>query len=281
MRVPPKVVETNDLSNPVTSNSAPTTKESKVMKNDKVIALGMFRINPFKTSKEDKFVPINQARASVRTNPITVSQPRVINKKDVNSDSNGLSSTGVDITAMTRRPQPRSNTKNERVPSASKSSCIKNKEVKVEDHHRNLLLSKNKKHMSSKCNNIKLAIQNKKSEQEKPNANVSKSANQKKHKPNVKRSKKLGSKEILASPRPRKSRTCLRWLPTKRIFYICGKITTSSNTESESGTSVCDNASASNPQEPTSKGFPNSTSFLDRFTRLRRQNTCIHPVAIL
>ncbi|GJR59900.1 hypothetical protein Tco_1502062 [Tanacetum coccineum] len=61
-------------------------------------------INLFKTSKEDKFMPINKVRASVRTNPITVSQPRVIIKKDVNSDSNGSSSTGVDNTARTRRP---------------------------------------------------------------------------------------------------------------------------------------------------------------------------------
>ncbi|GJW77944.1 retrovirus-related pol polyprotein from transposon TNT 1-94 [Tanacetum coccineum] len=62
------------------------------------------------------------------------------------------------------RPQPRSNTKNDRVPSASKSSCSKNKEVDVEEHPRNLLLSKNKKHMSSECNHVKLAIRNDKSE---------------------------------------------------------------------------------------------------------------------
>ncbi|GJR57182.1 hypothetical protein Tco_1499344 [Tanacetum coccineum] len=153
-----KVVETNDLSKPVTSNSVPTPTESKVMTNDKVIAPGMFRNNPFKTSREDKFVPINKVGASVRTNSITVSQPHVINKNDFNSNSNGLSSTGVDIATKTRRPQPRSNTKNDKVPSASKSSCIKNKEVKVEEHHRNLLLSKNKKHMSFECNNVKLAI---------------------------------------------------------------------------------------------------------------------------
>ncbi|GJY75900.1 hypothetical protein Tco_0481016 [Tanacetum coccineum] len=103
-RIPPKVVETNDLSNPITSNSVPTTTESKVMTNDKVIAPGMFRINPFKTSMEDKFVPINKVRASVRTNSITISQPHVITKKDVNSNSNGLSSTGVDITTKSRRP---------------------------------------------------------------------------------------------------------------------------------------------------------------------------------
>nr|GFA62509.1 Gag-Pol polyprotein [Tanacetum cinerariifolium] len=72
---------------------------------------------------------------------------------------NGLSSTGVDNT-KTRRPQPRSNTKIDRVPSASKSTCNKNKRVEVEEHHRNLLLSKNKKHMSSVCNNIKIDSHN-------------------------------------------------------------------------------------------------------------------------
>ncbi|GJX50173.1 hypothetical protein Tco_0277018 [Tanacetum coccineum] len=153
-----KVDETNDLSNPVTSNSVPTPQESK-----NVIAPGMFRINPFKPSREEKYVP-NKVRASVRTTPITVSQPHVVTKKDVNSDSNGLSSTGVDNTAKTRRPQPRSNTKNDRVPSASKSSCNKNKEVEVEEHHRNLLLSKNKKHMSSECKHVKLDTRNDQSE---------------------------------------------------------------------------------------------------------------------
>ncbi|GKE86373.1 hypothetical protein Tco_1560115, partial [Tanacetum coccineum] len=155
-----QVGKSNDLSNLVTSNSVPTTKESKVVENDKVIAPGMFRIDPCTTSREDKFMHINKVRASVRTNPITASQPHVIPKKVVNSDSNGFSSTGVDITTKTRRPQPRSNTKNDRVPSASQSSCIKNKEVEVEEHLRNLLLYKNKIHMSYERNNVKLAIQN-------------------------------------------------------------------------------------------------------------------------
>nr|GEV01530.1 hypothetical protein [Tanacetum cinerariifolium] len=115
----PKACESHALSKPVTSNSTPTPYGSKVMKNVKVIAPGMFRINPFKPSREEKHVP-NKVRASVRINPITVSQPPVITKKVVNSDSNGLSSTGVDNT-KTRRPQPRSNTKNDRVPSASKT----------------------------------------------------------------------------------------------------------------------------------------------------------------
>nr|GEU45347.1 hypothetical protein [Tanacetum cinerariifolium] len=229
-QVPQKVDKTNDLSNPVTSNSVPTTKESKVVENNTVIAPRMFRINPFKNSREVKFVPNKPVNASVRSNPITDPQPHVITKKVFNSDSHGFSSTRVDITTKTRRPQPRSNTKNDRVPSAFKSIRIKNKEVKVEDHLRNLLLYKNKKHMSSECNNIKLAIRNDKSEiiyamckqclitenhdvcvlnyvngmnscSKKQKANVFNIANQTKHKEQIWKPKNVGSKERLASPK--------------------------------------------------------------------------------
>nr|GFC23307.1 integrase, catalytic region, zinc finger, CCHC-type, peptidase aspartic, catalytic [Tanacetum cinerariifolium] len=48
----------------------------------KVIAPGMFRINPFKTFKEEKHVP-NTVSARARTKPITVSQPHVITKKEI------------------------------------------------------------------------------------------------------------------------------------------------------------------------------------------------------
>nr|GFD06276.1 hypothetical protein [Tanacetum cinerariifolium] len=117
----------------------------------------MFRISPDKVPRKAKKVP-NTVSASARAKPITVSQPSVITEKVMNSDLNGLSSIGVDNT-KTRRPQPRSNTKNDRVPSASKSSRTKNKEAEVEKHHRNLLLSKNNKHMSSVCNNSKIDSQ--------------------------------------------------------------------------------------------------------------------------
>ncbi|GJS13905.1 hypothetical protein Tco_0408377 [Tanacetum coccineum] len=189
---------------------------------------GMFRINPFKNSRVDNVVPNKHVKESIRTKPITVSQPRVITKQDVNSNTNGLSSTEVESTAKTRRPQPRSITKNDRVPSASKSSCLKNTKVEVEKHHRNLLFSNNQKHMSSECNNIKLAIRNDKSKvicasckkclittnhdvyvfnyvngmnscDKNQSANVSNIANQKKHKENVKKSKKLGNTRDLGS----------------------------------------------------------------------------------
>ncbi|GJR34225.1 hypothetical protein Tco_1209909 [Tanacetum coccineum] len=47
----PKVGETNALSNPVTSNSVPSSRESTVVNNERVIAPGIFRINPFKANR--------------------------------------------------------------------------------------------------------------------------------------------------------------------------------------------------------------------------------------
>nr|GFB89462.1 hypothetical protein [Tanacetum cinerariifolium] len=88
----PKIGETNALSKPVTSNSVSTPQVSKGVNNDKVIAPDMFRISLDKVSREAKKVP-NTVSASSRTKPITVSQPSVITKKGMNSNSNGLSST--------------------------------------------------------------------------------------------------------------------------------------------------------------------------------------------
>nr|GEU31673.1 hypothetical protein [Tanacetum cinerariifolium] len=125
--------------------------------NHKSLELEIERLLKAVTSREEKHVP-NTVSASARTKSITISQPPVITKKDVNSDLNGLSSTRV-ANAKTRRPQPRSNTKHDKVLSASKSSRSKNKEAEVEEHHRNLLLSKNNKHISLACNNIKIDSQ--------------------------------------------------------------------------------------------------------------------------
>ncbi|GJS95489.1 hypothetical protein Tco_0802457 [Tanacetum coccineum] len=232
----------------------------------------MFRINPSKTFRVDNVMPNKPVKASIRTKPITTSQPHVISQENVNSNSNGISSTGVESNAKTRRPQPRSNIKNNRVPYEFKSSCIENKEVKVEEHHRNLLLSNNKKHMSSECNNIKLAIPNDMCNQclitanhdvcvlkyvndmnyreDKLSANFSKITNQKKPKPKVKKPKKVGSKERLDSPKPSNPRICLRWSPTGKMFNLKGKIITSSDSECQSDSSRGDNAYTSNTQEP-------------------------------
>nr|GEZ81927.1 integrase, catalytic region, zinc finger, CCHC-type, peptidase aspartic, catalytic [Tanacetum cinerariifolium] len=133
----------------------------------------------------------------------------------------------------TKRPQPRSNTKHDRVPSASKSSQSKNKEVEVEEHHRNLLLSKNNKHMSSACNNIKLDSQD------------------------------VISNVVCA----RKPRFLLRWSPTGRLFDQKGNIVNFSESESQYDYSNGDNACTSNTLEPKIKRFTNSTSLLGRLSR--------------
>ncbi|GJY95125.1 hypothetical protein Tco_0511486 [Tanacetum coccineum] len=213
----PKVDESNALSKPVTSNSAPSSRESTVVNNERVIAPGIFRINPFKAYRVDNFVPNKHVKASVRTKPITVSQPHVVTKEDVNSNRNGFSPNNVESTTRTRRPQPRNNPKNDKYVNGMKSR---------------------KKNQS---------------------ANVSKSANQKKHKPRVWKPKTVGSKERLASPKPSTPRSCLRWSPTGRMFDLKGKIIATSESECQSDCFKGDNACTSNPQEPISKRFPNST----------------------
>nr|GFA28059.1 hypothetical protein [Tanacetum cinerariifolium] len=258
----PTIGKPNALSNPVTSNSVSSPQESKGVNNDKVIAPGMFRINPSKTSREEKQVP---------------NTVRVDNTK-------------------TRRPQPRSNTKHDRIPFASKSSRSKNKEAEVEEHHRNLLLSKNNKHISSACNNIKIDSQDviskvvcamckkclisvnhdkclsknvngKNSCEKNQKAKIYVKEIQKNYQPKVVKPKKVESHKSLATPKPRKSRLLLRWSPTGRFFNQEGKIVDSSESKSKSDCSNGDNACTSNAMEPKIKRFPNSTSLLDKLFR--------------
>ncbi|GJU84514.1 hypothetical protein Tco_1292060 [Tanacetum coccineum] len=63
--------------------------------------------------------------------------------------------------------------------------------------------------------------------------------NQKKHKENVKKTEKLGSKESLASPSSYKPITRFRWLHTRRIFDLSGKLLDKSNTKAENKLSAC------------------------------------------
>nr|GEZ50795.1 hypothetical protein [Tanacetum cinerariifolium] len=197
---------------------------------------------------------------------------------------------GLVHTAKTRRPQPKGNTRNARVPSVSKISEVK-KIVTVEDHRRTLLLSKNRKTISSECNNIKLAIRNDKSEivcdtckqclvtanhdacltpsvnvlnsrANKLCANAPLSANQKRHRTQVWKPKQVGSKERLAS-KPRLPRLSLKWSPSGRSFDQKGKLVASKGTNCPNDDKAC----TSNPQEPMRKRFPNSYVFLGRLSK--------------
>nr|GEX54797.1 retrovirus-related Pol polyprotein from transposon TNT 1-94 [Tanacetum cinerariifolium] len=218
-----------------------------------------FQDNKHGTNANTKF-----AKQSIMGNLPKVGETHVLSKP-VTSNLIPIpqESKGIDNT-KTRRPQPRSNTKNDRVPSVSMSSCNKNKGVKVEEHHRNLLLSKNKKNMSSACNNIKLDSQNVISKVVcsmckqcliSVNHDVflrnyvnGKTSRGKKQKANV---------SIMEKQKKQQSKS-----PTGRLFDLKGKIIESNESESQSDCSNGDNACTSNTLEPKIKRFPNSTSLL-------------------
>nr|GEV63109.1 hypothetical protein [Tanacetum cinerariifolium] len=216
-----------------------------------------------------------------------ISRRHVTFKENVSSDTVNASSTGLVHTAITRRPQPKGNTRNTRVPSASKSNEVK-KNLTVEDHRRILLLSKNQKTMSSECNNIKLAIRNDKSEivygtckqclvtanhdacflspvnalnsfANNLCANASLSAIKKRHRTHVWKPKQVGFKERLTC-KPRLPRFSLKWSPSGHSFDLKGKLVASKETNFPNDDKTC----TSNPQEPIRKWFPNSTVFLGR-----------------
>nr|GEY53874.1 putative ribonuclease H-like domain-containing protein [Tanacetum cinerariifolium] len=83
----------------ILSHSVPQPREFNVMNHRNVIAPGMFKIDSSQTSRVDM--------------------------ENVSSDTVNASSTGLVHTARTRRPPPKGNSKNVRVPSASKSSEVK------------------------------------------------------------------------------------------------------------------------------------------------------------
>nr|GEV69652.1 hypothetical protein [Tanacetum cinerariifolium] len=273
----------------IPSHSVPQPREFNVVKHSNVIAPEMFKIDPPQTSRVD-MVPNKQSCASIRTNPITNFQCHVTFKENVSSDMVNASFIGLVNTAKTRRPHPKGNTRNARVPSTSKSSKVK-KNATVEDHRMILLLSKNQKTMSSKCNNIKLAIRNDKSEivcgtckqclvtanhdacllspvnalNSRANnlcANASPSANQKTHRTQVWKPKQVGFKERLAC-KPRLPRFSLKWSPSRRSFDLKGKLVASKETNCPYDDKAC----TSNPREPIRKWFPNSTVFLGRLSK--------------
>ncbi|GKB78395.1 putative ribonuclease H-like domain-containing protein, partial [Tanacetum coccineum] len=162
-------------------------------------------------------------------------------------------------TARTRRPQFKGNTRNDRAPYASMSSKAK-KNVIVEDHRRNLSLSKNQKTMSSECNNIKLAIRNDKSEI------VCGTCKQ----CFVTANHDACLLSLVNALNSRANNLCAK-VPLVQIkrdighssFNLKGKLVASNKTNFPND----DNACPSNPQEPIRKRFPNSTVFLGRLSK--------------
>ncbi|GJT18671.1 retrovirus-related pol polyprotein from transposon TNT 1-94, partial [Tanacetum coccineum] len=131
----------------------------------------------------------------------------------------------VDITTKTRRPQPRSNTKNDRVPSVSKLAIRNDRSEIVCAMCKQCLITAN----HDVC--VLNYVNGMNSRGKKQKANISNIANLTKHMPLVKKPKKVGFSEKLASPKPSKSRMCLRWSPTGKMFDIKGKLIRSSDSE--------------------------------------------------
>nr|GEY49913.1 retrovirus-related Pol polyprotein from transposon TNT 1-94 [Tanacetum cinerariifolium] len=245
------------------SHSVPQPREFNFVKHRNVIAPGMFKINPSQTPRVD-LVPNKQSSASIRTNPITNSQRHVIVKEIVSFNTVTAFSTGLVHTVRTRRPQPKGNTRNARVPSASKSSEVK-KIVTVEDHRRTLLLSKNQKQCLVTTNHdacLPSSVNTLNSRANKLCDNVLHTANPKRHRTKVWKPKQVGSKERLA-PKPRLPRFSLKWSPSGRSFDLNGKLVASKEINCPNDDKAC----TFNPQEPMRKWFPNSTVFLGRLSK--------------
>nr|GEY11207.1 putative ribonuclease H-like domain-containing protein [Tanacetum cinerariifolium] len=227
----------------MSSHSVPQPREFNVVKHRNVIAPVIFKINPSQTSRVD-LVPNKQSSVSIRTNLITNSQRHVIVKENVSSNMDTVSSTGLVHTARTRRPQPKGNTRNARVLSASKSSEVKKSQCLVTANH-DACLTPFVNVLNPRANKLY--------------DNVPLSVNQMRHRTQVWKPKQVGSKERLAS-KPRLPRLSLKWSPSGRSFDQKGKFVASKGTNFPNDDKAC----TSNPQEPMRKRFPNSTVFLGR-----------------
>nr|GFB13581.1 integrase, catalytic region, zinc finger, CCHC-type, peptidase aspartic, catalytic [Tanacetum cinerariifolium] len=251
--------------------------------------------NTHDTSENTKFTkqPIVENLPNIgETNAL--SKPVTSNLVSTPQESKGVNNDKMIAPGMFRINHSKTSREENHVPNTSSRS--KNKEAEVEDHHRNLLLSKNNKHISSACNNIKIDSQDviskvvcamcktylisvnhdkclrnyvngKNYYGKKQKVKVSFKEIQMKYQPKVTKPKKVGTHESLATPKPRKSRLLLRWSPTGKMFDQEGKVVDSIESKSQSNCVNEDNACTSNSLEPKIKRFPNSTSLLDRLFR--------------
>nr|GEV61092.1 hypothetical protein [Tanacetum cinerariifolium] len=158
---------------------------------------------------------------------IIVPNESVVDTSDLQTELKRVDNT------KTRRPQPRSNTKHDRVPSASKRSRSKNKEA--EDVISKFVCAMCKKCLISvnhdKC--LRNYVNGKNSRGMKQKAKVSFKENQMKYEPKVTKPKTVESHKSLTTPKPRKSRLILRWSPTGKLFDKDGKIVDSSESKSQ------------------------------------------------
>jgi hypothetical protein len=286
-RFAPKVDVQKDFTKPVTPTPLPkqsdknkiVDKGKAVVETPKVIAPGLFRISPTNASAST-----SKTNACKKDNSKESSDA----KKDNNINPNvcASTSTGLDSTSRSSRLKPRSNTRNNGVSPASKSSC-KNKVEEVEVHPRNLSLF-NKKHDSSECNvestgsNAcndtvclickKCLINDVHDECVSKNVNVTPEQKSDSKGPSAK-SRFVGNliKRIRNTTNSRTPRNYLKycvWIPTGREFILNdGKFEIVQAKQVET-VFECDLECTPNPMEPNSKRFPNTnSSFISRLSK--------------
>jgi hypothetical protein len=278
-RFAPKVDEKKNLTKPVTPTPLPKKSENEkivdkgkaVVETPKVLAPGLFRISPTNTSAST-----SKTNACKKDNSKESSDAKKDN--NINPNACALPSTGLESTSRSSRLKPRSNTRNNRVSSASTSSS-KNKVEEVEEHPRNLSLC-NKKHDSSECNvestgsnacNDSVCLICKKCLiNDVHDECVSKNVNVTPEQKYVPKGTSARSRYIERLVERFRSTTSSRmpgnylkfcmWIPTGREFTLQnGKLEVAQN-KHVATFDVCDSEFTPNPMEPNLKRFPNTNS---------------------
>ncbi|GJR41745.1 hypothetical protein Tco_1309848 [Tanacetum coccineum] len=143
-KFPPKVFETIDLSNLVTSHFIPKTQESAFVKPHHVI-----------TSSESRNISKNMPRFSSNDmvhNHYLEEAKKKIKERDRNSKTSVMYSARLQNTANNSKPKPRSNNQTSRNWTTSKSSCITITDVPKAEHSRNSCSFSDSKHfLCSTC----------------------------------------------------------------------------------------------------------------------------------
>nr|GFB83701.1 retrovirus-related Pol polyprotein from transposon TNT 1-94 [Tanacetum cinerariifolium] len=106
------------------------------------------------------------------------------------------------------------------------SSACNSSKIDSQDVKSKVVCAKCKKCLNSINHDVCLnnCVNGKKYRGRKHKANVSKNETQKEYRPKVSKSKNVGTRESLATPKPRKPRFLLRWSPTGKMFDSAGKI---------------------------------------------------------
>ncbi|GJR40624.1 hypothetical protein Tco_1216308 [Tanacetum coccineum] len=223
----------NVLSKPVTQHYLPKGRESAFAKPNHMIASSSSR-------NSSKNMPRFSSNDMVHNHYLEEAQKKT-QEKDRNSESSVMHSTRLQNTTNDHKPKPRSNNQTTRSLPVSKSSCVTSRVVPLVDHSRNSSPFLDSKHfVCSSCHkcvfnanhdpcitkllkevNSRAKIQSYKTR------NSNKLVDQKSHTQKPGRQIFIGhrsspDKSSAVHEKTNTPRSCLRWIPTGRIFNTIG-----------------------------------------------------------